>query len=271
MVRKNPGPPASAVTDEQLAEARSRAAAAAGRLAEAERADPAAPGWESEYAAALSAVRLADRRVAALESLRASQLERAGQRDAAVKSAQAALKSAGSSLAASRDRVALLAAAHLQALAELERQAAAHNDLLAATRAELAGRDLHARDEVADVDHGEGALPGAGVRIGGTDWTRVDAAAVTCSALWQVFAGHGPAHPLGAVGKYTYRAHETHARPDGLRLPVLDAVPAVPATPRVHRATVADILDPPPGEPPVNANPSGYEPGPARRSRVRSV
>ena len=58
-----------------------------GQAPEAERGDPLAPSWPAEYESAAAAVRAASRRVEALEQLRAAQLERDGQRAAAVKSA----------------------------------------------------------------------------------------------------------------------------------------------------------------------------------------
>ena len=86
MARKYVNPAKSASVDDQvLAEARTKAEAAAARLREAERADPLAPSWPAEYEAATTAARAASRRVEALEQLRAAQLERGGQRATAVK------------------------------------------------------------------------------------------------------------------------------------------------------------------------------------------
>ena len=94
MARKyvTPASPAATVTDDLLEQARARADAAASRLRAAERADPAASGWEAEYEAASAAVRATSRRVEALEQLRAAQVERGGKRAAAVKAAAADLK-----------------------------------------------------------------------------------------------------------------------------------------------------------------------------------
>ena len=89
MARKYVNPAKSAPVDDQvLTEARTKAEAAAARLREAERGDPLSPGWDAEYEAATTAARAAARRVEAIEQLRAAQLERGGQRAAAVKSAQ---------------------------------------------------------------------------------------------------------------------------------------------------------------------------------------
>jgi hypothetical protein len=83
MARKyvNPAKSSVTVTDELLPEARARDQAAQARLREAESADPASPRWDSEYEAASAAVRATARRVAALEQLRAAQVERGGKRE----------------------------------------------------------------------------------------------------------------------------------------------------------------------------------------------
>ncbi len=47
------------------------------------RGDPTSPSWDAEYDAASTALRAAERRLEALERLRAAQVERGGQRAAA--------------------------------------------------------------------------------------------------------------------------------------------------------------------------------------------
>jgi hypothetical protein len=116
---------------ERMRRLRERRAAALipvdGQAPEAERGDPLAPSWPAEYESAAAAVRAASRRVEALEQLRAAQLERDGQRAAAVKSAQKDLAGMATVLSASRDQVAAAAAEHLRSLAALASAAAEHN------------------------------------------------------------------------------------------------------------------------------------------------
>ncbi len=73
----------TSVTDEMLDGARGRVAAAAERFRDAEQGDPTAPSWDAEYDAASTALRAAERRLEALERLKAAQVERGGQRAAA--------------------------------------------------------------------------------------------------------------------------------------------------------------------------------------------
>src|SRR5690348_383999 len=232
----NPNRSAALVTAEAVEAARERAAAAAGRLREAEQSDPTSPGWDAEYDAASTAARAAERRLEALESLRAAQIERGGQRDAAVRSASKALAAAAKELTASRDRVADAARKHLAALADLAGAVGDHNATLAAHRAAVASLGLAVRDDlVAEGDeHGEGTLDGGGLRAGGVDWIPVPAGGLEAHALRLVFAGFGPQHPLSQVGKYVWRPFEVDQRADSLRVPSLKeaGAAAAPAPPR---------------------------------------
>jgi hypothetical protein len=269
LVRKNSpaATAAPAVADRLLDEARERAAAAQGRLHAAERADASLPGWEAEYGAALAAGRSSARRVAALEQLRASQVEAAGKRDAAVKAAGPALEAAAAELEASRDVVSAAAAAHLRALAGLAAASEAHNVLLSAQRAKVAELGLRVADDLADgAEHREGVLEQGGLRLGGRDWTTLPGGGVVAHALRQVYGQESAMHPLSQAGKYVWRAHQVEHRADGLQVPVLDT-PAVPA-PRTRlpsRPSVGDVLPPP--EPLAGANVTGYEPGPKAARR----
>ena len=91
--------PATTVSDGLLEQARARAEAAAARLREVEHGDPASASWPAEYEAASAAARAASRRVDALEQLHAAQVERGGQRAAAVKAHAADLKAIEAGLA----------------------------------------------------------------------------------------------------------------------------------------------------------------------------
>lgn len=253
MARKyiNPAKSAPAVTDRVLDEARARAAVAAERLQAAEDADPAHPGWESEYGAASADARAAQRRVEGLERLRAAQLERSGKRDAAVKAAAPELADLAAGLAASRDQVAAAAAEHLRALATLASATDAHNRLLAGAHARVAELGLRVRDDLCDVEageeHPEGVLDGGGVRAGGVNWTPVPAAGLAAHALQQALgSGVGPMH-MALIGRYVWRAHEVESRPDGLRVPSLGDVgaalpPVPPAAVAPQRPVVRDLI-----------------------------
>ena len=253
------------VTDGQLAEARAKAEAASAHCREVERGDPLKPGWDAEFLAAETAVKATARGVEALEALRAAQLERSGVRAAAVKAAGPDLKASASALAASRDTIAAAAAEHLRAFAGLVAAAEAHNAALAGFRSQLAAKGLRVKDELVDEgqEHEQGAMD-AGLRAGGTDWTPVPAAGVAAFALRQVFGAESPLHPLAQVGRFTWRAHDVEARPDGLRLPTLEDVGAtMPERPRpvVARSTpVADLL--PAREVVPGQDRSGYFPSP---------
>lgn len=264
MARKyiNPNRSPVLVTDGLLSEARGKAAAAAERLRDAERADPTAPGWDAEYDAATVALRAAERRVEALERLRAAQVERSGKRDAAVKAAAADLVAIPADLARSRDAVAAAAVAHLRALAGLARAAEAHNAVLAAARARLATLGLAVRDELtADgEEHEVGTLERAGLRAGGIDWLPVPAAGLAAHACREVFGGHGPRHPLAQVGKHVWRSHEVTARADGLPVPTLASAgakvpPRAPRPVMPDRPSIRDGM-----APPVMAERGGYHP-----------
>lgn len=251
MARKYVNPAKSAPVDDQvLAEASAKAEAAAARRREAERADPLSPGWDTEYEAATAAARATARRLEALEAARAAQLERGGQREAAVKSSQKDLKALAAGLSAGRDQIAAAAAEHLRSLAVLASVAAEHNARLAEGRTLLAERGLRVKDELADDgdEHDEGVLDGPGLRAEGVDWTPAPAAGLVAHGLRLVFGAAGPLHPLAEVGKFTWRAHEVEARADGLKVPTLaDAGATVPeAPPRVTaRATpIADLAPP---------------------------
>jgi hypothetical protein len=258
----NPNRPSSLVTDAVLEAARARKQAAADRLREAEQADPSLRGWDQEYDAALTAHRSAERRLEALERLRAAQVERGGLRDAAVKSADKDLKAIASGLAASRDRVAAAAQQHLQALAALASAVGDHNRLLAEGRAKVAAFGLQVRDDLVDEheEHPEGILDRAALRAGGTDWTPVPAGGLEAHAMRLVFGGYSAVHPLAQVGRYQWRPHELGARPDGLRVPQLaDAGPVPPGPARVVMPDRPSIKDGMP-EPVVTMTDSRWRP-----------
>ena len=249
------------VTDALLAEARTRADAAAARVREAERADPSAPGWDGEYAAATAAAAATQRRVDALAALRAAQLERSGKRDAAVQAADLDAMAAG--LAASRDQVAAAAADHLRSLASLASAADAHNKLLAAGRARLAELGLAVRDDLVDVatggEHPEGTLDG-GVRAGGRNWTPVPAPGLVAHALLQTFGSfRGPF----AYMRHAWAPHQVESRPDGLAVPTLaDVGVTLPPAPMPVVARAAPLSDVLPAASANGADVSGYSPGP---------
>ena len=260
---------------ERMRRLRERRAAALipvdGQAPEAERGDPLAPSWPAEYESAAAAVRAASRRVEALEQLRAAQLERDGQRAAAVKSAQKDLAGMATVLSASRDQVAAAAAEHLRSLAALASAAAEHNARLAEARSSVAELGLRVRDDLDGdgAEHDEGVLDGPGLRAGGTDWTPVPAAGVVAQGLRQVFGPAGALHPLAEAGKYTWRPHEVEARPDGLKVPTLaDAGAVAPeAPPRVtaRSAPVADLA--PPRKTP-SGDVSGYQRAPRHERKT---
>lgn len=263
---------APTATDDMLEQARARAEAASARLREAERADPAAAAWESEYEAAAAAVRATSRRVEALESLRAAQTERGGKRATAVKSAAKDLAAMAATLGASRDRVAAAAGEHLRAAAALTSVVAEHNALLAESRARLAELGLRVHDDLVDdgAEHAEGILDGPGLRAGGIDWTPVPSGGIVAHGLRQVFGAETRLHPLAEVGKFTWRPHEVERRADGLNVPTLadaGAVAAEVAPVAVARsAPLADVLPPREGVP-AGADVSGYIRAP-RHGRV---
>jgi hypothetical protein len=263
MARKyvNPNRPSpTLVTDALLAEARTRADAAAARVRAAERADPARPGWDSEYAAATSAATATQRRVDALAALRAAQLERSGKRDAAVKAAD--LDAMAAALAASRDQVAAATADHLRSLAAVASAVDAHNKLLATGRARLAELGLAARDDLVDIEagqeHPEGTID-RGVRAGGRDWTAIPAPGLVAHALLQVFGCfRGPFASM----RHAWPPHQVESRPDGLNVPTLEAVgvtlPPVPVPVVARPAPLSDVL---PAAAANGADVSGYRPG----------
>ena len=226
----NPAGTAAFVTAEVVGQARERVAAAAGRLQAAEQADPGLSGWDAEYDGASTALRAAERRLEALERLRAAQVERGGKREAAVKAAAPDLAAAAKELTASRDRVADAARRHLAALADLAGAVDGHNALLAGQRSAVAALGLAMRDDLVAEggEHGEGTLEGGGLRADGVDWTPVPAGAIEAHALRQVFGGYSAVHPLAQVGKYQWRAHEVGQRADGLRVPSLREVSDLP-------------------------------------------
>jgi hypothetical protein len=227
----NPAKSVALVTESTLGEAQTRVDRARTRLRDAESADPALPGWDGEYDAASAAVRAAERRVEALTSLRAAQVERSGRRAETVKSSENELASIAAGLAASRDAVAAAAAENLRGLAGLAVAAAAHNEKLAAGRARLAELGLATRDDLLDIDRGEehpeGTLGRSGVRVSGVDWTVIEARAVADHARLQVFRDRET-----QAGRFRWRPYELGQRPDGLKVPTLASVGAsVPAGP----------------------------------------
>lgn len=247
MARKYVNPAAKSsvsVTDTALAEARDRVTAAAERLHDAEAADPTLPSWDADYERALTAHRAAERRLTALEHLRANQVERGGDRAAAVKATPLAAMASG--LSASRDMVAEAAAAHLKALAALAKAVDDHNALLAGHRAKVAAAGLQLRDDLVaeDETHGEGVFELGGLRAGGVSWTPIPPGAVESRALQAVFAGAGQLHPMRQAGR-AWRPHEVDRRPDGLRVPTLEDVEAAPAAaaPRPAPAKRLSIRD----------------------------
>ena len=254
MARKYVNPARSAPVDDQvLTDARTKAEVAAARLREAERADPSSPSWPAEYEAASSAARAASRRAEALEAARAAQLERTGQRAATVKSADKDLKAMAAGLSVSRDAIAAAAAEHLRALAALASAAAEHNARLAEARGRVAELGLRVRDDLDDgTEHGEGVLDGQGLRAGGVDWTPIPGAGVVAHGLRQVYGRESQLHPLAAVGKFTWRAHQVESRADGLKVPVLadaGAVAPAPTLATVRSTPLADLA--PPRKPPA--------------------
>ena len=273
MARKyvNPAKSAASVDDRALDEARTRTESAAARLRAAERGDPLAPGWDTEYEVASASAKAAFRRLEALEAARAAQLERDGKRADAAKAAQKDIAAIEAALTASRDQVGALAAEHLRQLAALAAAAEGHNALLAQSRARLAELGLRVRDDLVDehAEHDEGVLDGPGLRAGGVDWTPVPAAGVVAHSLREVFGAAGPLHPLAEVGKYAWRPHEVEARPDGLRVPTLADTGAVApeAPPRViARGTpIADVM---PAREAASGDVSGYQPAPRRERRT---
>ncbi len=247
MVRKHnyASRPASPVSENLLNEARARLQAAEQRLTRAEHADPAAPGWGGEYAAAAAAVGQARRHVEAVEQLQAAQVERAGIRAKAAAAAAGELDQMAAALTASRDQVSAAAAAHVRALAELVEAAAKHNALLGQHRARLAGLGLRVRDDLLDEsqEHAEGVLE-QGLRAGGTDWTPVPADGLAAHALSLVFTeAEGWNHPLAATFRHRWRPHEVGTRPDGLAVPGLaevNGMPRAPQRPVVTRLTLEE-------------------------------
>ena len=212
------------MTEKTLAEAQQRLAGARERLRAAEQGDPSSGGWDNEYDQASAAVRASERRLEALTSPRAAQLERSGKRDAAVKSAARDLAGMATALAASRDQVSAAAAAHLRALADLKALTDAHNRLLATSRATVATLGLAVRDDLVDVDegqeHAEGTTDGGGLRVGDVMWTPIPAPGLIAHALLAVFGRfRGPYAGM----RHMWPAHQTTTRPDGLRLPQLAA------------------------------------------------
>ena len=260
------------VDDEVLAEARAKAASAAARLREAERGDPLSPGWDTEYESASAAVRAATRRVEAIEQLRAAQLERGGQRAAAVKSAAKDLAGMATALATSRDQVAAAAAEHLRQLAALASAAEGHNALLAQSRARLAELGLRVRDDLVDEgqEHAEGVLDSQGVRAGGIDWTLVPAGGVVAHGLREVFGRESLLHPLSQIGRNAWRAHEVEARPNGLKVPSLaDAGAVAPEAPPRVIARGAPLTDVIPAREAASGDVSGFERAPRRGRAAR--
>jgi hypothetical protein len=218
----NPAKSVALVTESTLGEAQARLDGAREQLRTVEAGDPLQPGWESEFDHASVAVRAAERRLEALTSLRAAQLERSGQRAAAVKAAGKELDSLAASLGASRDQVAAAAADHLRALAALASAVDAHNAGLAAGRARLAALGLSVRDDLVDVDQGqehpEGTLD-SGVRCGGVTWLPIPAPGLVAHALTETFGRfRGPFASM----RFAWPSYQVERRPDQLAVPSLN-------------------------------------------------
>jgi hypothetical protein len=260
------------VTEATVAAAQARLDGARGRLREAEGADPASQGWDGEFDAASAAVRAAERRLEALTSLRAAQVERSGRRAETVKSSAKELASIAAGLAASRDAVAAAAAENLRGLANLATVTAAHNERLASGRGRLAELGLATVDDLLDIDRGEehpeGTLGRTGVRVSGTDWTPVEARALADSARLQVFKDRET-----QAGRFRWRPHELGQRPDGLAVPTLAgigaAVPAgPPPVPRPKTPSIRDLM----AAPGLSMTNPDWKPRPApKRQTARSA
>jgi hypothetical protein len=181
-----------------------------------------------------------------LERLRAAQIERGGEREAVAAAVDQAAIAAR--LGASRDQVSAEWAGLLRAVASFTRAGEAHNQALAAERDQLAGAGLLVRDDLCapEEEHAEGALDaldGGGVRAAGTDWLPVPVPGFVMYALRQVFAGHGPGHPLAEIGKYGWRSWQVEDRTDGLKAPVLkDPLPVPPRPAQPSVMSVRDLL-----------------------------
>jgi hypothetical protein len=237
-----PGGALALVSESTVAAAQARLDGARGRLREAEGVDPSLAGWDSVYDVAAAAVRAAERRLAALSSLRAAQVERSGKRADAVKAAAKELEGIAAGLGASRDQVAAAAAEHLRALANLAVAVDAHNGKLAAGRARLAALGLAVRDDLLPEgsEHPEGTLD-RGLRAGGVDWIAVQPRALADHARLQVFKD-----PETQAGRFRWRPHELGQRPDGLAVPTL--------------ASVKATLPPAPAQAPIPPRPSVRDP-----------
>lgn len=233
---------ANPATEDRVSEAQQRLDAAREQLRSAEAADPLAAGWEARYERASTAVRACERRLTALETLRAAQLERGGQRDAAVQAAAKELAATAKSLAASRDQVAGTWAVFLKAAAALQADSAAHNGNLSAARSMLAAKGLAVRDDLVDVDsgaeHAEGSLDSGGVRLGGVDWTPVNVKALIVHALVEATGKfHGPFSGM----RGSCPPHQVTSRPDQLAVPVLaQAGPAAAPAAGPQRPTIEE-------------------------------
>lgn len=230
MVRKNARPANTAlVTDVQLDEARRQAAQAAARLAEVEKSDVTDPGWSDEIELATRNAKATARRLQALEALRATQLEQAGQRAAVAEAAAPEVAKMAAVLASSRDAIADAAAAHLVSLAALAMAAEAHNATLASFRSRLAELGLAVGEEVTEGTLGSDALVAAGIT-----WQPVPADGFIASAVRQVLpAVMAPGNPFNAVTERSWLPSQLTRRRDGLAPPTLDAVGATaPKAPR---------------------------------------
>jgi methylmalonyl-CoA mutase cobalamin-binding subunit len=213
---------------DQLARAREVAAEAAARLAGLER-NVTSDTWAAEYEAAATAARLTARRVQALETARAAELEEAGQRAAAAEAARPEIEQMAARLASSRDEIAAAAAEHLRVLAALADRAGEHNTLLAAFRYRLAELGL-----AGNLDND--------LLAGGVTWTPVPADGLAVHALLQVFPPSGPQHPLSRVSAHSWLPEQVEQRPDGLQMPTLqDAGLQAPEPPAIAWPRQADV------------------------------
>jgi len=237
-------PSAHKVTDEQLEQARERAQITQENLREASTADPLEPGWDSRYQAAQDAHRMTARRLEALESLRAAQIERTGARSDLVTNSARLFKEVSDSLTSSRDAISAAAQEHMDSTAKLVLAVNEHNANLKSAHDQFAGMGLRVRDDLIEdgADHDEGCHDSQGVRVSGTDWTPVPADGVAAHALTRVFAvTDGPYNTFVRLG-LLWRDYQVTARCDHLEMPdvpeLLHPEPAPGVTRKPARAHV---------------------------------
>jgi len=229
MARKYASHPAAhPVKDEQLEEARKRVREAEERLRDAQSDDPLDPSWTARYEHAQQVHNIMAARLAALQAVRAAQVERQGKRAETVAKNQDTFKDISASLTATRDAIAAAAVKHMQATAELVQATEAHNQNLKDQHDRMAELGLRIRDDLLEgqPDHPEGChdnLSGQGITLLGTTWMPVPAGGVVTHALVGVFAvTRGQHHEFAGLG-YRYPAHQVTSRVDGLVLPEVPA------------------------------------------------